>query len=962
MPSSWDRIRTIFHAALEQPADARPAFLANACAGDEPLQREVESLLTAHGASDGFLESPAVAPDANHEGTPLDLAAGDRIGNFDVIGSLGAGGMGEVYRARDAQLRRDVAIKLLPRALADDPQRLTRFERESRMLAALNHPHIATIHSIEHADGLHALVMELVEGPTLKDRLTDGRLTWRDARGLARDLAGALEAAHGKGIVHRDLKPANIKFSASGMLKLLDFGLAKELADPESAAAPPTRPPADALTTTDGSVVGTCAYMSPEQARGLPVDKRTDIWAFGCLLFEMLAGARAFAGETASDAMTAVLEREPDWPKLPQETPDAIRRLLRRCLEKDPHRRLHDIADARIEIDDALAATDQAPESSAVVRVRRRVVALAAILALSAGGAALGWWLREAVGNEVPVPPVTRSIWTLPGGLGLDSPPVVSPDGTHVAFTAVGSGSARQLWVRPFSSLEARAIPGTEGAEHPFWSPDGRSLGYFAPGKLMRVAIDAGPPVEICAAMDGLGAAWGSNDIIVFSSHLIDFGLSRVSSAGGQAEPVTLLDRAQGENSHRWPVFLPDGIHFLYFVRSIRAERRGVYVGRVDRPAATPGTPLFPSESEARYASLDRAGPGLLLSGAAGRLEVRPFDARERRLVGPPTTLDLPPGGGTPYHPAMFSVSDDVLAYVSTPIPYGQRIAAIAPNGDGLKLWDERAPINWPRLSPDGRRLAYQRVDWIAGSADLWVEDLERGSRLRITKEGASGLLPVWSPDSRQLAYLTGTVQASTIVIAAADGTRIASSVACPSARCQPTDWSRDGRVLLANVSGPGGADVWALSIDSSGTSKPLLAESYVERDARLSPDGSLVAYVSEQTGRPEVSVHTVDGPLAREVLSVGGGDQPVWSRNGQELFFVDPQGSLRSVTVRRGPDGRPMVGRAEALEVPRIGSGHWGTQYDVSPDGKRFVFLDRQLDPRPVEIHVVLGWRRLVK
>jgi Tol biopolymer transport system component len=642
--------------------------------------------------------------------------------------------------------------------------------------------------------------------------------------------------------------------------------------------------------------------------------------------------------------------------------PQTVRRLLRRCLEKNPHQRLHDIADARIEIDDALAPEAAKAQPSGGLRLRKRARKLVAIVALSAGCVALGWWLRNAAVNDVSVRAVTRSTWTLPAGLGLDSPPAVSPDGTGVAFTASGGGTSRRLFVRPFSSLEARAIPGTEGAKHPFWSPDGRSLGYFAPGKLMKVAIDGGAPVEICAAMDGRGGAWSKNGVIVFSTHMIDFGLSRVPAEGGKVEPATLLDFAQGENSHRWPMFLPDGVHFLYFVRSLRTERRGVYVGRVDRPAAAPGAPLFPSESEAVYATLDRARRGVLLSAANGRLEARPFDTDQQRLVGDPTTIDLAASGITPYHPSMFSVSDDVLAFVSSPIPYGQRLAAVERNGEHLKVWEERAPINWPRLSPDGRRLVYQRIDARAGSLDLWVEDLERGSRFRITKDGAGGVLPVWSPDGRQIAYLTGSFGKSTIVRSAADGTSVSAAMPCPGARCLPTDWSRDGRSLLATVYGSAGADVWRLSIGSDGTSRPLLAESYVERDGRLSPDGNLVAYVSEQTGRPEVSVHTVDGPLARDVLSVGGGDQPVWSRDGRELFFVDPQGSLRSVTVSRAPDGRPVFGRAVQLEVPQIGSGHLGTQYDVSPDGRRIHFLDRDVEAPPSEISIVLGWRAFLK
>jgi serine/threonine protein kinase len=484
MSPPWERIRAVFHAALEQPADARVAFLSSAAGGDEGIRREVESLLAAHEASDGFLESPAIDLDDRREAAASPLEAGVRIGKLEVIGALGAGGMGEVYRARDAQLGREVAIKLLPRRLADDPQRLARFERESRLLAALNHPNIATIHSIEHADGLHALVMELIEGPTLADRLKDGALAWRDALALARELAGALEAAHDRGVVHRDLKPANIKFSAGGTLKLLDFGLAKDLADVEPVVASSAQPPGDALETVDGMVLGTCAYMSPEQARGRPVDKRTDIWAFGCLLFEMLAGCRAFGGETVSGTRSAVIEREPDWTALPPATPHAIGRLLRRCLDKNPHHRLHDIADARIEIDEILAAADAEPQPETSSRGRWRVATVAALSALSAGSIALGWWLRDAVVPGTPTVPVSRSTWTLPGGLALDSPPVVSPDGRHVAFTAV-DGSSRRLFVRPFSSLEGRAIPGTEGARHPFWSPDGRSRAYFGPGRVM---------------------------------------------------------------------------------------------------------------------------------------------------------------------------------------------------------------------------------------------------------------------------------------------------------------------------------------------------------------------------------------------------------------------------------------------------------------------------------------------
>ena len=387
-----------------------------------------------------------------------------------------------------------------------------------------------------------------------------------------------------------------------------------------------------------------------------------------------------------------------------------------------------------------------------------------------------------------------------------------------------------------------------------------------------------------------------------------------------------------------------------------------MYLGRVDRAAAAPGELLFQSESAALYAPRDRTGRGVLLSPANGRLEVRPFDVRQQRLVGPPTTIDLAVAGITPYHPSMFGVSGDVLAYVSSPIPYGSRLGSIARTGEHLTLSDERATINWPRLSRDGRRLAYQRLEAVPGSPDLWVDDLDRGTRLRITKDGTAGLLPVWSPDGRRIAYVTGSIAKATLVIAASDGVGIPSNVRCPRAYCFPTDWSPDGGWLLANVgNSPAGGDVWMLSVANGEESRPLLADSFVERDARLSSDGALVAYVSVETGRSEVLVKTVGGPPARDVISVGGGDQPVWSRDGKELFFVDPQGALRTVPVSRTPDGRPAFGRSALLDVPRIGSGHLGTQYDVSPEG-RVHFLDRQIDPPPSLIGVVLGWRALMK
>ena len=396
-------------------------------------------------------------------------------------------------------------------------------------------------------------------------------------------------------------------------------------------------------------------------------------------------------------------------------------------------------------------------------------------------------------------PSLTRFTWSLPSGTALDSAPVVSPIGRRIAFTAVSGDSPPRLFVRSLDSLDATAIEGTDGAKHPFWSPDGMSIAFFARGKLMKVAVAGGVPVEICNAPDGKGGAWSPTGTIVFSPNIIFEGLSRVSADGGPVQPATLVDFDRGENSHRWPVFLPDGIHFLFFVRASIDERRGVYVARLDRPASTPGSPLFRSESEAVFVPTSGRERGVLLSAADGQLQARPFDAAALRLVGDPRTLPVAAGANTPYHPAMLSASADLLATVAMPMPYGVRLGTVARDGTAVRL-SERQPQNWPRLSPDGKRMARQMVDPVRGNPDIWVEDLQDGSLVRVTTATGADVLPVWSPDGRRLAYGSGTLKERRLSIAAADGTGVAQELPCPGAYCEPTDWSPDGRSLIVNT------------------------------------------------------------------------------------------------------------------------------------------------------------------
>ena len=455
------------------------------------------------------------------------------------------------------------------------------------------------------------------------------------------------------------------------------------------------------------------------------------------------------------------------------------------------------------------------------------------------------------------------------------------------------------------------------------------SLAFFARGKLMKVAVAGGVPVYICDAPDGKGGAWSPTGTILFGPDMIFEGLARVSASGGPVQPATLVDFDRDENSHRWPVFLPDGIHFLYYVRASINERRGVYVGRIDQPASKPGSPLFRSESEAIFVATSGRERGVLLSTADGQLQARPFDATTLSLVGDPRTLPVAAGANTPYHSAMLSGSADLLATVPMPMAHGVRLATVARDGTAVRM-SERQPQGWPRLSPDGKRMVRQLVDPVRGNPDIWVEDLYDGSLVRVTTATGSDLLPVWSPDGLRLAYGSGTLKERRLSIAAADGTGVAQELPCPGAYCEPTDWSPDGRSLIVNtrLTTTGAGDVWSVSLEPGGAAKAILSGPFPEYDARISPDGQWLAYVSEEAGRPVVSVRAMSGQPKRLVVSSDGGSQPVWRRDGQELLFVDREGRLRGRSVRRQPTGELTLGVANALNVPLVGSGHWGTQY----------------------------------
>ena len=636
------------------------------------------------------------------------MAAGTEIGPYRVIGPLDAGGMGEVYRALDTRLHREVAVKVLPSALADDPDRIARLQREGRLLAALNHPHIATIHGFEIAGTLHAIIMELIEGPTLADRLASGPMALDEALEIARQIAEALEAAHGKGVIHRDLKPANVKFTPTGTVKVLDFGLATTMTTSERDVG--TTPALADAASRDGIVTGTPGYMSPEQARGERVDARSDVWAFGCVVYEMLTAHPAFARVTPEETFEAIVARSPDWERLPPNVPVGIRRMLRRCLDRDPRRRLHHVADARIEIEEAINNPEGAdsPQVAIVSRRRERMLGVATVtLALALIGALGAWFLRQPGVPEVRVveitTPRTSDLWSF----------AISPDGRRLAFVADHDGRPT-LWVRALDTATARALPGTEGARRPFWSPDSRSIGFFVNSELRRIDSRGGSPQTVAAALGGTTAAWGPGGTILFSSTAVP-ALLRVNDAGGNVEAATAP--AADSTGHRHPQFLPGGRQFLFFVGGPDGVR-GVYLGSLESSEVTR---LVASDTQGSYVA-----PGWLLFIRQGTLWAQRFDVSQRRVSGEPIavadSVAFEPIDGS----GAFSTSDAGVLTYRVGQPSMTQLAWFDRSGDtiGAIGSPEQIGLTNPRLSPDGRLVAAERS--LQNETDLWLLDATR--------------------------------------------------------------------------------------------------------------------------------------------------------------------------------------------------------------------------------------------
>ena len=882
----------------------------------------------------------------------MTLSPGSTLGPYEVLSAIGRGGMGEVYRAKDTKLGREVALKILPDQFATDPDRLARFKREAQVLASLNHPNIGGIHGLEETDGVRALVLELVEGQTLADRIGKGAVPLDEALAIAKQIAEALEAAHEQGIIHRDLKPSNIKLRQDGTVKVLDFGLAKAL-EPVSAtgtdatASPTITSPA---MTQMGVILGTAAYMSPEQARGKAVDRRSDIWAFGCVLYEMLTGRRLFEGDSPTDTLALVFTKEPEWSALPPQVPPAIRALLKRCLERDRVKRLGDVAAIRFALEDVagLSATDQATTMLTSTRSSAWPIRIAWLGGgLLAGVLLASVVLRSLAGPPAPLPEMWLQLTTPATSAPLQFS--LSPDGQYLVFVASGDGPLR-LWLRSLAEAEAQPIAGTEGARYPFWSGDSRSIGFFTSGALYRVSIAGGSPARLADAPGGVGGTWNADDTILFAG-ASSFPLSRVAASGGTPSPLTHL--GEGQAGHRFPHFLPDGRRFLFYA-SGDPEQSGIYLGALDG-----GTPT-------RLTAADSAGaflaPDWIIFAQQGSLIARRLDLSSMKLTGDPVTLART--GTETTGLGGFSVS--AVGHVAFRAGDVQRTQLVWRNRTGRLLGAAAEPdandTSFPELSSDGLLLAARRT--YQTNMDVWLLDLIRVGWTRFTTDPGNDQLPVWSPDGTRIAFSSNRVGHNNLYVKTTTGSGGEELLLDTPHNKQPQSWSADARFLLYYEIDPKtGRDLWVL--DTSSGEKRVVANTPAdERAGQISPNGQWVAYESDESGRFEIVVRSFPVPAATWPVSTRGGAQPRWSWDGREIHFISPDSTLMAARVGHAPGqakDRPLVvGRPEPLFPVHIARGTLTefvkAQYAVSRDG-RFLMNEPVGEPGDVPITLILNW-----
>ena len=866
------------------------------------------------------------------------MTPGTKLGPYEILEPIGAGGMGEVYKARDTRLDRTVAVKVLPSHIAAREDLRARFEREARAVSSLNHPHICTLHDVGKQDGVDFLVMEHLEGETLASRLERGPLPLAQVLRYAMQVADALDRAHRNGIVHRDLKPGNVMLTRNGA-KVLDFGLARTGVHHHAASA--SAATVTQALTTEGTVLGTPQYMAPEQIEGGEADGRTDIFAFGCVVYEMVTGRRAFDGETRASIIGAILTAEPPALRsLQPVTPPALERVVARCLAKDAEDRYQSMRDVLLDV----RMVESAPAAGTVERPSRAwlpwvVAALAVALCIAVVS------LRKPA--TVSVPSFALTLPTAPGTqVGTQSPPVISPDGTAVVFPAVDKTMNRKLWVRFLNVLEARPLPGTEGATLPFWSPDSKYVAYTADGRLWRTDLTGGVPTEICSAPFLSGGAWGSSGVILFGAGA-GLGLFHVSSNGGIAKPLTVLDAPRGEIAHRSPAFLSDGRTFVYTVFASNANTAGAFAASLDNPQQR--VRLTSANGNTAFAPALGEHPAYLLWTRQQSLVAQKLDEANLRLEGEPITL-LNNVQVSTAGIAAFTASTNGLLSVRQGDARELGVAWI--HGDGKKdvVPIPPAPYGFLRLSPDGKKAAFRRGDLVQ-NWDVWTYEFERGVLTRLTFDGGSEGYPVWSPDGKQIAYVANRDGSSEIYTRSADGTGTAKQITQEPGLKATLDWSRDGRHLLYRSTGQASPELRAVDLQT-GKSEGL---SQNTSSGRISPNGRWLAYTSTESGRPEIFVQSFRGAGGKWQVSTKGGAYPTWSADGKKLFFTSD--AAIEVALIEARDAGVEIGHVrEAVSYSRPAGLLY--PYDVAPDGKRFLVLDTAGQDTAGEMVVISDWQ----
>jgi len=886
----------------------------------------------------------------------LPLSPGSRLGPYEILSPLGAGGMGEVYRARDTRLERAVAIKVLPRHLSPSADLRERFEREAKTISRISHPHICALYDVNREGETEYLVMELLEGETLSARLERRALPLEQVLRYAVEIADALDFAHRQGIVHRDLKPANVMMTKFGA-KLLDFGLAKVF-KPGGPVESVTSVPTAVNVTREGTFLGTWPYMAPEQLEGREVDARTDIFAFGAVLYEMATGRTAFSGTTQASLVGAILHTEPPPISMVQPmTPPALDRVVKTCLSKDANDRFQTAHDLRLQLQWIAEGGSQAGVPASVVARRRSRERLAWAAAAAATLAALAVALlvparpREALHRvQSSILPPEKSAFVFDGG-----PMALSPDGRRLAFLAPTAEGKNLLWVRPLNGMAAQPLADTDGAGYPFWSPDSRFLGFFAGGKLKKIDASGEPPQVLCDAQSGRGGTWNREGVILFSPSLRD-ALQRVSSAGGSPAPATELDASKQEYSHRFPFFLPDGRHFLYLAQAMRAGQIGgeeVCIGSLESKERRS---LFRANSNPVFApAAPGAASGHILFSRERTLLAQPFDARRLRLSGEAFAVGEQVQYFANFGFGVFTASDNgILAYQASGAGSMTQVVWLDRSGKQLDVLGPPADYLRPRLSRDGRRVAIDVGDPQTGRFDIWIYDLARRVSTRFTFE-ADSVFPIWWPDDSRIVFQSNRKGQSALYQKVSSGTGNEEFLVQEGGLKVPTDLSSDGRFLAYHVI-DNKTKTWDLGLCSVAEKKTsvFLSTPAAEVNGRFSPDGRWIAYQSDESGTVEVYVQPFPGHGGKWQISKAGGTQPVWNRNGKEIFYVSADNKLMAVDVKA--DSGFEAGPPRALFEVHLKSVN-GWKYDISPDGQRFLANVVIGEVRSNPITLVLNW-----